>query len=167
MRRNIFLALFICVMVLIGIVVITVGRNLANDNLQRDIERNGKQLQRLCERYKGSVGKGTYPETIFELFHSGNVWGRDRMRNPYTDTSIRISDDRDTPFEPGNLLYVVTSRNDRHMPNGYKIYMLGRKTDPFYDEKKALVWQKEYEKFASKAKSPDNIVMVFEHNKVD
>ncbi len=167
MRRNIFLTVFICAMVGIGIMVIMLGRSQSDRFLERDVIRNGEQLQHLLERFHETLGQGTYPDSIYQLFHSGSVWDRDRMRNPYTNDSIRISDDRSVSFEQRNFLYVVTKRNNKQRPVAYKIYMLGRHTDPFYDFEKAMQWHEEYRKFSSSLKSPDNIVMVFTSNETE
>ena len=161
MRRYIFLIVFICVIVATGFMVVNLGRNQTNRFLKSDIERNGIQLQQLMERFYSTLGKGTYPDSIYELFHSGSVWDRDRMRNPYTHDAIHISDTGRISHSPGNLLYAVTKRNDKGRAVAYKIFMLGQKTDPFYDPELAAQWQEEYRKYTSDPKSPDNIVMVF------
>jgi hypothetical protein len=162
MKRNAFLIAFITIILALAIMVVVISRNQSDRFLESDIVRNGQQLQILLERFHETLGKGTYPDSIYELFHSGAVWYRDRMRNPYTRDSIRISDDMETSFEPGNLLYVGIKKDTRGRPTGYKIYMLGRKTDPFYNSQNALIWQEEYKKYTLSEKAPDNIVMVFE-----
>lgn len=162
MKRKAFLTAFLIVIAVLAIMVVIMGRNQSDRFLERDITRNGRQLQNLLERFHATLGNGTYPDSIYELFHSGAVWGRDRMRNPYTRDSIRVSDDRGTSFEPGNLLYVTTKKDTRGRPIAYKIYMLGRKTDPFYNPQNALIWQEEYKFYTSSDKAPGNIVMVFE-----
>ncbi len=162
MKNKVFMIIFLTMILALAIMVVVVSRNQSDRFLESDIVRNGQQLQTLLERFHDTLGKGTYPDSIYELFHSGAVWGRDRMRNPYTNDSIRVSQDRGVSFEPGNLLYVGTKKDARGRPTGYKIYMLGRKTDTFYNHQNAMIWQEEYKKYSASDKAPDNIVMVFE-----
>ena len=162
MKRIAFLIIFLTIILGLAIMVVVISRQQSDTFLEHDITRNGRQLQNLVERFYRTLGNGTYPDSIYELFHSGAVWDRDRMRNPYTRDSIRISDSGSVSFEPGNILYVGTQKDAKGRPKGYKIYMLGQKTDPFYNEKNARIWQEEYRKYTSSDKAPDNIVMVFQ-----
>lgn len=161
MNKSIFIAVILLLIVGMIFLVLIVKKSNSQRFIKQDLEYNGNQMVRLVESFYNADNRNFYPESIVDLFRTGLVRGDGRMRNPYSDGYFAISVEGEISFRPGNVLYVVASRDEFNRPDSYRIYVLGRKTDSFFDEEKAMKWRIEYNKFANTSDGPSNIVMAF------
>ena len=161
MKKSVFHFVFLLFIALIGISVMCLKKSNSQRFIKQDLEWNGKQMVRLVEGFYNADNRHYYPESINDLFRTGMVRGTDRMRNPYYRGYFRITEEGEISFRPGNVLYTVASRDERNRPASYRIYVLGKKTDSFFDEEKADEWRNEYLQLSNTSKGPDNIVMAF------